>query len=147
VRRRVRFRDPKERGTGRRKNFGSGWTDGQAYYLLIAFTLASTVLWGRLYCGRICAFGALTQLMDRVAPARLRVEPDFTKAPVRQIHVVRWPDGRELWAPDGGYRGDFTAGKITGFSPGMALQIRIDDSSEEFDREYRERFPERARRH
>ena len=51
------------------------WTDGQAYYLLIAFTLVSTVLWGRLYCGRICAFGALTQLMDRVVPARLRVEP------------------------------------------------------------------------
>ena len=51
------------------------WTDGQAYYLLIGFTLVSTVLWGRLYCGRICAFGALTQLMDRVVPARLRVEP------------------------------------------------------------------------
>jgi polyferredoxin len=51
------------------------WTDGQAYYLLIAFTLVSTVLWGRLYCGRICAFGALTQLMDRVVPARLRIEP------------------------------------------------------------------------
>ena len=49
--------------------------DGPAYYLLIVFTLASTVLWGRLYCGRICAFGALTQLMDRVLPARLRIEP------------------------------------------------------------------------
>lgn len=49
--------------------------DGQAYYLLIAFTLASTVLWGRLYCGRICAFGALTQLMDRIIPSRFRIEP------------------------------------------------------------------------
>ena len=49
--------------------------DGQAYYLLVGFTLMSTVLWGRLYCGRICAFGALTQLMDRVVPARYRVEP------------------------------------------------------------------------
>ena len=44
------------------------------YYLLIAFTIGSTVLWGRFYCGRICAFGALTQLMDRVVPSRLRVE-------------------------------------------------------------------------
>ena len=51
------------------------WQDGQAYYLLTGFTLVSTVLWGRLYCGRICAFGALTQLMDRVVPARLRIEP------------------------------------------------------------------------
>ena len=49
--------------------------DGQAYYLLVGFTLVSTVLWGRLYCGRICAFGALTQLMDRVVPSRYRVEP------------------------------------------------------------------------
>ena len=49
--------------------------DSQAYYLPVGFTLVSTVLWGRLYCGRICAFGALTQLMDRVVPARYRVEP------------------------------------------------------------------------
>jgi polyferredoxin len=61
------------------------WTDGQAYYLLIAFTLVSTVLWGRLYCGRICAFGALTQLMDRVVPARLRVE------------VPPWLETRAAW--------------------------------------------------
>jgi NosR/NirI family nitrous oxide reductase transcriptional regulator len=45
-----------------------------AWYLLSLFVLASTVLWGRLYCGRICAFGALTQLMDTVVPARLRVD-------------------------------------------------------------------------
>ena len=82
--------------------------------------------------------------LDRDAVERLRVEPDFAKAPVRQIHAVRWPDGRELWAPDGGYRSDFTAGKITGFYPGMDLQVRLDDGSEEFDREYRERFPGRA---
>ncbi len=45
------------------------------YYLLIGLTIASTVLWGRFYCGRICAFGALTQLMDRVIPSRFRFEP------------------------------------------------------------------------
>ena len=45
-----------------------------AYYLLIGFTVLSTVLWGRLYCGRICAFGALTQLLDKIVPARYRVE-------------------------------------------------------------------------
>ena len=46
-----------------------------AWYLFAGFTVVTTVLWGRLYCGRVCAFGALTQLMDRVVPARLRVEP------------------------------------------------------------------------
>jgi polyferredoxin len=46
-----------------------------AWYLFAIFTLVSTILWGRLYCGRICAFGALTQLMDAVLPARWRYEP------------------------------------------------------------------------
>lgn len=44
------------------------------WYLFASFTLISTVLWGRLYCGRFCAFGALTQLMDQIVPAKLRVE-------------------------------------------------------------------------
>jgi len=45
------------------------------YYALGGFAIASTILWGRLYCGRVCAFGALTQLMDAVVPRRLRIEP------------------------------------------------------------------------
>jgi NosR/NirI family transcriptional regulator, nitrous oxide reductase regulator len=44
-----------------------------AFYLLAGFTIVSTVLFGRLYCGRVCAFGALTQLMDAVLPRRWRV--------------------------------------------------------------------------
>jgi NosR/NirI family transcriptional regulator, nitrous oxide reductase regulator len=46
-----------------------------AWYLLATFTVVSTVLWGRLYCGRMCAFGALTQLMDVTLPASWRREP------------------------------------------------------------------------
>jgi polyferredoxin len=45
-----------------------------AWYVLSVFTIVSTVLWGRLYCGRICAFGALTQIMDAVIPAKIRFE-------------------------------------------------------------------------
>jgi NosR/NirI family transcriptional regulator, nitrous oxide reductase regulator len=45
-----------------------------AWYLLAAITVVSTVLWGRVYCGRICAFGALTQLMDRVFPSRWQIK-------------------------------------------------------------------------
>src|SRR5207253_713663 len=44
------------------------------WYLFAVFTLVSTVLWGRLYCGRVCAFGSMTQLMDKIVPARLRFE-------------------------------------------------------------------------
>ena len=41
-----------------------------AWYLLAVVTLVSTILWGRVYCGRICAFGAFTQLVDAVVPDR-----------------------------------------------------------------------------
>ena len=44
-----------------------------AWYLLAAITVVSTVLWGRVYCGRICAFGAFTQLVDAIVPARWKV--------------------------------------------------------------------------
>jgi polyferredoxin len=44
-----------------------------AFYLLAIFTIVSTVLFGRFYCGRVCAFGALTQLMDVVLPRRWRI--------------------------------------------------------------------------
>lgn len=46
-----------------------------AWYLIAGFTVLSTVVWGRLYCGRICAFGAFTQLLDAVVPKKLRWEP------------------------------------------------------------------------
>ena len=45
-----------------------------AWYLFMAFVVVTTVLWGRVYCGRVCAFGALTQLMDPIVPRKMRVE-------------------------------------------------------------------------
>ena len=45
-----------------------------AWYFFAGFTVLSTVLWGRLYCGRICAYGALTQLLDPIVPRRMRFE-------------------------------------------------------------------------
>ena len=45
-----------------------------AWYLLTIVTVVSTVLWGRVYCGRLCAFGAFTQLLDRVAPNRWQIK-------------------------------------------------------------------------
>jgi NosR/NirI family nitrous oxide reductase transcriptional regulator len=45
-----------------------------AWYLFFGFTAVSTILWGRLYCGRVCAYGALTQALDAVVPARWRVD-------------------------------------------------------------------------
>jgi NosR/NirI family transcriptional regulator, nitrous oxide reductase regulator len=45
-----------------------------AWYAFMLFVVGSTVLWGRVYCGRVCAFGALTQLLDPILPRRMRVE-------------------------------------------------------------------------
>jgi hypothetical protein len=45
-----------------------------AWYTFAVFAIGTTVLWGRVYCGRICAFGALTQLIDAVVPKRWQVE-------------------------------------------------------------------------
>ena len=45
-----------------------------AWYLFAGFTLVSTVLWGRFYCGRVCAYGAFTQLMDAVLPKGWRID-------------------------------------------------------------------------
>jgi polyferredoxin len=45
-----------------------------AWYAFALFAVGTTILWGRVYCGRICAFGALTQLIDAVVPRRWQVE-------------------------------------------------------------------------
>jgi len=58
------------------------------WYFFAVFTLASTILWGRLYCGRVCAFGALTQLMDKVVPAKLRVE--LPRAVERRASYIKY---------------------------------------------------------
>jgi NosR/NirI family transcriptional regulator, nitrous oxide reductase regulator len=47
------------------------------WYLFAVFSVVSTVLWGRLYCGRICAYGALTQLLDPIVPAKYRYDMPF----------------------------------------------------------------------
>lgn len=49
--------------------------DSVAWYIFATFTVVSTIVFGRVYCGRICAFGAFTQLMDAVLPKRLRIDP------------------------------------------------------------------------
>jgi NosR/NirI family nitrous oxide reductase transcriptional regulator len=45
-----------------------------AWYEFMLFVVVSTVLWGRIYCGRVCAFGALTQMLDPIIPRKMRLE-------------------------------------------------------------------------
>lgn len=78
--------------------------------------------------------------IDEDAVERYRVAPDFEKPETRQIHTIQWPDGRTAVYPDGSYRGEFLEGKLTGFLPGITLDRRLDDGSDAFDEEYRDRF-------
>ena len=82
--------------------------------------------------------------LDWDAIEGFRVEPDFKKPAVRQIHTINWPEGRQTHYPDGSYRSEFLAGKLPVFRPGISLDARLDDGSEEFDRQYRELFPDSA---
>ena len=59
-----------------------------AWYLLAVVTVASTVLWGRVYCGRLCAFGAFTQLIDRIVPARWQVK--IPRALERRASTIKY---------------------------------------------------------
>lgn len=48
---------------------------GDASLLILAsFTVVTTLFWGRVFCGYLCPFGALQDLLDRVVPRRFRRE-------------------------------------------------------------------------
>jgi polyferredoxin len=59
-----------------------------SWYLLAIVTIVSTVLWGRVYCGRLCAFGAFTQLLDRVAPNRWQIK--IPRALERRASLIKY---------------------------------------------------------
>lgn len=48
------------------------YQDNLTFTLFVIFSIVTTILWGRVYCGRVCAFGALTQLIDAVVPSRFQ---------------------------------------------------------------------------
>ena len=40
--------------------------------LLVVFTIVTTLLWGRVFCGFLCPFGVLQDLMEHIVPKKLR---------------------------------------------------------------------------
>lgn len=40
--------------------------------LIVAFTVVTTLVWGRVFCGFLCPFGALQDVIDRVVPDRFK---------------------------------------------------------------------------
>ena len=57
----------------------SGFAVGPAFYLqdmellfMVGFTAVTTLLWGRVFCGFLCPFGALQDLITHIVPRRLQ---------------------------------------------------------------------------
>jgi len=46
-----------------------GWPEGFSWLLIIGTVAAATLVFGRLYCGWLCPFGALQEILSRVARA------------------------------------------------------------------------------
>ncbi|MBV25036.1 MAG: hypothetical protein CME12_02820 [Gemmatimonadetes bacterium] len=51
-----------------------------AVLIMIAFTVVTTLLWGRVFCGFLCPFGALQDFITRIVPRR------FQRALPQRIH-------------------------------------------------------------
>jgi ferredoxin len=45
-----------------------------ALLLLVSFTVVTTLFWGRVFCGYLCPFGVLQDLLERVTPRRFKRE-------------------------------------------------------------------------
>jgi ferredoxin len=41
--------------------------------IMVVVTVATTLIWGRVFCGVLCPFGALQDMIDRVVPKRFKV--------------------------------------------------------------------------
>lgn len=42
------------------------WRGNPAWFLLVGFVVVTSVLWGQVYCGYVCPFGALSELLSRL---------------------------------------------------------------------------------
>ena len=49
-----------------------------ALLLMVGFTLITTLIWGRVFCGYLCPFGALQDFITVIVPRRFRRSPSGT---------------------------------------------------------------------
>lgn len=44
-----------------------------SWYLLFIFTFITTIFWGRIYCGWICPFGAIQDILGKISPFHVKM--------------------------------------------------------------------------
>lgn len=57
--------------------------------LLLGFTLVTTLLWGRVFCGFLCPFGALQDILERIVPRGFR--RDLPPAAHQRTLLLKYP--------------------------------------------------------
>jgi Pyruvate/2-oxoacid:ferredoxin oxidoreductase delta subunit/Na+-translocating ferredoxin:NAD+ oxidoreductase RnfG subunit len=78
------------------------------WYALFGLALATSIIWGRLYCGYLCPFGAFTQILHSLSPIKIKIPMRIQKRLVFAKYFV-------LVAVVAGVAlGDFW---VTGFEP------------------------------
>jgi len=58
------------------------------WYLLLGLVGLTTILWGRLYCGWLCPFGALLELLHKLSPVKARVSKSLDRVGVKIKYAV-----------------------------------------------------------
>jgi Pyruvate/2-oxoacid:ferredoxin oxidoreductase delta subunit len=49
------------------------------WYALFGLALVSSIIWGRLYCGYLCPFGAFTQILHNLSPIKVKIPMTIQK--------------------------------------------------------------------
>ncbi|MFQ6003700.1 MAG: FMN-binding protein, partial [Candidatus Zixiibacteriota bacterium] len=60
------------------------------WYLLIGLMLVTTSLRGRLYCGWICPFGSVTELLNKVKTPKLNISERIDKKAKSIKYIILW---------------------------------------------------------
>jgi len=78
-----------------------------SWYLLLGFAAVTTLLWGQVYCGMVCPFGALQELVSRLgrrlglrsyAVRRLDLRARYTKFAIAAgVMTAFWITGDLIW--------------------------------------------------
>jgi ferredoxin/Na+-translocating ferredoxin:NAD+ oxidoreductase RnfG subunit len=58
------------------------------WYVLYGGVLVTSLIWGRVYCGYLCPFGAVTELLNAVSPVKLRMPEAIHRRLVYAKYVV-----------------------------------------------------------
>ena len=63
----------------------SVFLDDLPLLLMVVFTVVTTLIWGRVFCGFLCPFGALQDFLDRFVPESWKRTP-----PTRAHRIGLW---------------------------------------------------------